>query len=221
MIRRWAIGPIVLGALGNLAATGADLKTFDGKHPIDRIAVRMVYFLPSDRTPLPDWRDRLDYFRRRVEDFHAREFQGQSKLEVTIHPEPFRSRSTTAGLRAGDADAIFFATLGEVDAGLKFGQGGGKDRPFPILLVLSDINWRPLDDFYRLRPGPNGPEFEGNYSAGQHHPGAESGGPRRPGCWLGPGQRRWLAGSVPGVRLRDLPRGGRPRDRPAPCRTGR
>ena len=53
---------------------------------------------------------------------------------------------------------IYFQTLRETDARLQFAQG---DRTaFPILLVLSDINWRPLDDFYRLKPEDGGLTFK-------------------------------------------------------------
>ncbi len=38
----------------------------------------------------------------------------------------------------------------EVDKALKFGRKD--DGVFPILLVLSDINWKPLEDFYRIKP---------------------------------------------------------------------
>ena len=30
------------------------LTTWDGRHPIDEIAATVVYFVPSDRAPLPD-----------------------------------------------------------------------------------------------------------------------------------------------------------------------
>lgn len=154
----------------------AEVRTWDGRHSIERIAVTAVYFVPSDRTPLPDWRERVDYFCRRIEQFHAREYRGQSTLTTQVLEEPFLSARTTEQLRAGDADFIFFQTLREVDEGLSFAQG---DRAaFPILLVLSDINWRPLDDFYRLKPLSDGYEFEGNYSDQQHFPGAASGGAR-------------------------------------------
>ena len=54
-------------------------------------------------------------------------------------------------------------------------RGGG----FPILLVLSEINWRELDDFHRTREVNGTPTFEGNISQqGRHFPGAESGGAR-------------------------------------------
>lgn len=155
----------------------AQTKTWDGKSETDKIEVTIVYFVPSDRTPLPDWRERVDYYRRRIELFHAREFQGQSTLTTVVHPEPFVSEANTAQLRRGDADAIFFRTLGEADRRLEFGQG--ERKAFPILLALSDINWRPLDDFYRLRPEDGKFVFEGMMNhLGEHFPGARSGGAR-------------------------------------------
>ena len=46
-------------------------------------------------------------------------------------------------------------------------------------MVLSEINWRELDDFTRTRTVDGKPTFEGNLSAeGRHFPGAESGGAR-------------------------------------------
>ena len=166
---------LVLCLLSSVAS--AELKTWDGRHSIDKIDVTVVYFVPADRTPLPDWKDRVDYYCRRIERFHEREFQGQSVLKTIVQPEPFRSARATDQLRNGDANFIFFQTLREVDETLAFGRG--ERTAFPILLVLSDINWRPLDDFYRTRPGADGkPEFEGNYNSGRHFPGAESGGAR-------------------------------------------
>lgn len=164
-----------------LFATGSPLfaqtKTWDGKHETEIIEVTFVYFVPSDRTPLPDWRDRIEYFRRRIELFHAREFQGQSKLKTVAHPEPLVSESSTAQLRRGDQDAICFRTLGEVDRRLEFGKGDRKG--FPILLVLSEVNWRPLDDFYRLHPEGGRLVFEGYINKqGHHFPFATSGGAR-------------------------------------------
>lgn len=169
----WFLGLILLGSSHPL---DAGTTTWDGKHSIEQVEVTAVYFVPQDRTPLPDWRERVDYFCRRIEQFHAREYGGQSTLTTRVHAEPFRSARTTEQLRSGDGDFIFFQTLREVDEGLSFAQG--ERTAFPILLVLSDVNWRPLDDFYRLRPGDNGLEFEGNYNRGQHFPGAASGGAR-------------------------------------------
>ncbi len=155
----------------------AEVKTWDGKHSIDKIEVSVVYFLPKDRLPLPDWKDRVSYFCRRIERFHEREYQGQSTLKAVMRPEPFQSARSTAQLRDGDANFIFFQTLREVDETLSFGRE--KKNGFPILLVLSDINWRPLDDFFRLKTTDDGKlEFEGNYSNNRHFPGATSGGAR-------------------------------------------
>lgn len=175
LILQLGILPALLA--GGPSADVPDLRTWDGRHSIQTIDVTVVYFLPKDRRPLPDWRERVDYFAKRIERFHEREFNGQSKLKAHVRGEPFQSAHDTAELRVGDADRIFFKTLREVDEGIKFGRGG--DGAFPILLVLSDINWRPLDDFYRLSPRPDGGlEFEGTQSDGWRVPGARSGGAR-------------------------------------------
>lgn len=137
---------ILFLALGSFAATArAELRSWDGKYPIDKIEVNVVYFVPQDRTPLADWRRRVDYFCRRIERFHQRELDGQSKLVTKVSPEPFRSSKATEQLRAGDGDFIFFETLREVDGQLHVGRGNR--GAYPILLVLSDVNWKPLDAF--------------------------------------------------------------------------
>lgn len=159
----------------NLAAH-AETKTWDGKHGTTQIQVTMVYFLPSDRAPLPDWHERVSYYARRIEQFHAREFGDQSSLKTIVHSAPLISKQTTAQLRQGDADKIFFSTLSEVDQQLEFARKSTKS--FSILLVLSDVNWSPLDDFYRLKPVEGAFAFEGNYNNGEHFPGATSGGSR-------------------------------------------
>jgi len=155
----------------------AEVQTWDGRHSITKIDVEMVYFVPKDRTPLPDWLQRLEYFQRRLQQFHAREYGGQSQLVINVRQEPFISRRSTQELRVGDGDAIFFKTLQEVDRETSFADPRGD--AFPILLVMSDINWRPLDDFYRLSlKEDHAWEFEGNYREGRHFPGAASGGSR-------------------------------------------
>ncbi len=201
----------------------AGTVTWDGRHSTEAIEVTVVYFVPSDGTPLVDWRDRVDYFCRRIEQFHAREFHGQSTLTTRVINEPMISESTTAQLRNGDGDFTFFQTLREADRRLEFGEERGD--AFPILLVLSDINWRPLDDFYRLHPGESGLEFEGNYNNGQHFPGATSGGARATylsdqGEGLGAGKCRRLAGALPGKRLCRLSRRVRPYGGAASSRAG-
>jgi hypothetical protein len=55
----------------------------------------------------------------------------------------------------------------------------GERDGFPIILVLSEINWRELDDFTRTRSVDGETRHEGNVSGdGRHFPGAESGGAR-------------------------------------------
>jgi hypothetical protein len=154
----------------------AQLKTWDGRYPIDQIEVTMIYFIPKDRQPLADWKEKLDYYAKRIEQFHQREFQGQSKLTVKVREDVFASKLSTEQLRVGDANQIYFKTMEEVDRGLKFGRTS--EDVFPILLVMSEINWRPLDDFFRVRPKDGKLEFEGNYNQGRHFPGAEAGGAR-------------------------------------------
>ncbi len=151
--------------------------TWDGRHSLERVLVKVVYFVPADRQPLSDWKERAQYYCRSIELFHLREFDGQSLIEVVLEPEPLISKWDTAQLRVGDANAIYYRTLRETAERLAFPAA---DEPaFPILLVLSDINWRPLDDFYRLKPTENGElAFEGNYFRGRHFPGAAAGGSR-------------------------------------------
>jgi hypothetical protein len=170
----FVLGLLVVSIAGLQLSAAEPLRTFDGKHDISRIQVTVVYFVPCDRPALPDWETRLRYYCRRIERFHAREFQGQSTLATTIHPQPFVSRKNSTELRSGDRDFIFFQTLEEVEHRLSFVRR--EQGPFPILLVLSDINWRELDDFYRLRAVDG--QFEGQIIEGRHFPGAASGGAR-------------------------------------------
>jgi len=183
--RRWWAGalPVLTVFIAHAAAAQpvAAPTTWDGRHPIGKIAVRIAYFVPGDRTPLADWRTRAEWYARRIEAFHAREFQGRSVLTATVEDEPLVSRLSTAALRAGDANAIFFRTLREADERLAFARE--KTDAFPVLLVLSDINWRPLDDFHRLAPTATGFRFEGSLTpdpaGGEVHvPGAAAGGAR-------------------------------------------
>lgn len=165
---------VITASVSVFADDQPQLKTFDGQHEISQINVRVVYFLPKDRKALADWKDRVDYYARRIEKFHEREFNGQSKLTTFVSEHPFVSKQNTDQLREGDANKIFFRTLREVDAALNGDLR--KKNGFPIILVLSEINWRPLDDFYRLRPDG---QFEGNIGRnGRHFPGAKSGGAR-------------------------------------------
>jgi len=168
----------LLLATATVSTYAADdpLRTFDGEYDISRVRVTVVYFVPRDHTPLPDWVERVTYFCRRIERFHHRELQGRSKLTTAIHPQPFISAKDSAALRKGDRDFIFYQTLREVEGALP--ESVKRDEAYPILLVLSDINWRELDDFHRMRLVDGQPQHEGQIIGNRHFPGAESGGAR-------------------------------------------
>ncbi len=152
--------------------------TFDGKHDISTIDLTVVYLVPSDRTALPDWRERVDYYTNRIAKFHTRESGGTSEMKVHLHPDLLISKKTADELRQGkDADGIFFTSTNEAREALKW--PGEKSKAFPIILVLSEINWREMDDFSRTRIIDGKPTHEGNLgNDGRHFPGAESGGAR-------------------------------------------
>ena len=197
-----AFASIVIAAPAPAQTGGArehpPLTTWDGRHSIDAIRATVVYFVPSDRSPLPDWRERVEWLCERVRRFHHREFAGRSRLTTTIHPEPFRSTASTASLRAGDGDAVFFRTLTEVDRAIDVGRDA--DNAFPVLLVLSDINWRPLDDFSRQSPDGSGWKFDGALTdGGLHVPGAAAGGSRA--VYLADRGRGWGLVSGDGWRV--------------------
>ncbi|WP_145204433.1 hypothetical protein [Thalassoglobus polymorphus] len=187
----------VIFVLMGAAHLSAEPRTWDGKHSIEKIEVRVVYFVPKDREPLRDWKARVDYYCKRIEQFHRREYGGQSILKTVLEEVPLVSELTTDQLREGDANAIFFKTLRETDRRLKFAQN--ESPAFPILLVLSEINWRPLDDFYRLVPDDAGFKFEGNYNGQQHFPGAASGGARA--TYLVDQRKGWGLVSADGWRV--------------------
>ena len=79
--------------------SGDPPHTFDGRYEIGTIALTIVYLVPKDRTPLVDWRERLDYFAKRLVPFHSRESGGKSTLRVHVHPEPLKVVETAQTIR--------------------------------------------------------------------------------------------------------------------------
>ena len=67
------------------SSVGYEYMGWEIRYGSDRIA--MVYFVPSDREPLEDWRQRIDYYGHRLEQFHARGSEGP-RLTTRIHPKP-------------------------------------------------------------------------------------------------------------------------------------
>jgi Tol biopolymer transport system component len=162
--------------------------TFDGRYDITNIDLTVAYLVPKDRKALVDWRERVDYFMGRIAAFHRRESGGRSTLRIQVHPEPLLARRTSEEIRGNDADQTFGNSLEEAQAALGWqGKGDG----FPILLVLSEINWRELDDFQRTVTRDGVTRFEGaRDETGRHFPGAPSGGARAtylPGHGMGLG----------------------------------
>lgn len=178
--------PLVLAAL---SATQDGPRTFDGRHDLATINLTVVYFVPADRKPLPDWQDRANYYIRRIVAFHARELGGRSVIEPHLHPGPLVSEHPASEFRQGDQNATYFRTMDDVKS--RLGWKPDRSSGFPILLVLSDVNWRELDDFRRTRQEDGKEVHEGHIGhEGRHFPGAESGGARaiynhRPGYGMG------------------------------------
>jgi len=167
----------MLPSLIALAAISAGPHTFDGRHDISTIDLTIVYLVPKDREPLADWRERVDYYAKRIDAFHTRESSSASKLQITIHPTPLILETDTETLRGKNPNETFFNSTREAADALKWRER--KKVGFPIILVLGEINWRELDDFTRTRMVDGKPVHEGNLSPeGRHFPGAESGGAR-------------------------------------------
>jgi hypothetical protein len=155
---------------------GDPSHTLDGRYDTSTIELTVVYLVPKDRRPLVDWRERVDYFMGRIAAFHRRESGGRSNLRIHIHPEPLAIERTARQVRGGDPDQTFENSTREARRALGWPRAR---EGFPILLVLSDINWRELDDFRRTILVDGRPRFEGSVDEhGRHFPGAESGGAR-------------------------------------------
>ncbi len=150
--------------------------TFDGRYEIGSIDLTVVYFVPKDRKPLFDWRERVDYFCKRLVLFQRRESGGRSALHIHVHPDPLIVAKSSEEIRGKNAGETFDNSIGAARSQLKWpAKGDG----FTILLLLSDINWRELDDFHRTIRVDGVPKFEGSVdSEGRHFPGAPSGGSR-------------------------------------------
>ena len=81
--------------------------TFDGRYEIGTIDLTIVYLVPKDRRPLVDWRERVDYFAKRLVLFHNRESGGRSTLRVHVHPEPLTVQETARTIRGKSPDETF------------------------------------------------------------------------------------------------------------------
>lgn len=162
-------------------ARPSGLRTVGGAHPIDRIHLVGVYYLPPGRQPLPDWKERLAYFLDRAAKFHHRELAGQSRVAWEIRPEPYVPVPEPG--RPKDANDWFWRVANEVRARAWTRQ---PEKGFPLILIFTDTNFCPgYDDWRRVcDPAacicPDHPRgCPGHVTAsGEERPGSACGGSR-------------------------------------------
>ena len=172
---------IVAGVLLLCSVVRAEMHTYGGKDNIDKIHGYAVYFVPKGREPLADWKERLNYYARRIEAFHEREFAGQSKLTVEILPQPVIGKNAIAGYEFKDGDVTYNKITKESRAAVNLDRAKG----FPVVIVFADINHCRYDDWERCCASENC-KCEGHPDAcrgnvernGTEHPGSPCGGAR-------------------------------------------
>ena len=103
--------------------------TFDGKHDITTIDLTVVYLMPKDRMAMADWKERVDYYTKRIEAFHARESAGKSTLKIHTHPEPMVVGQSAEELRGKEPNGTFFNSTNEAKKVLKWPGERGKRVP--------------------------------------------------------------------------------------------
>ncbi len=168
---------------GPVCTSSAGMHVYGATDSIDQLDIQAVYYVARDREPLPDWHERLTYHLERAKKFHEREFCGQSEFTYTIHPSPFVASATRCGFPQDDVNRFYWHVINEVwhSGDIEFtGEG------FPILLVLSDVNFSPgYDDWTRTCDGktcifpPPHSECSGYVKeTGEDRPGTRCGGAR-------------------------------------------
>ena len=102
--------------------------SFDGRYDITTIDLTVVYLVPKDRRALVDWRERVDYFTRRIAAFHHRESGGRSTLR---YPCSSRSagRFTDRGKSAATTPTRPLITRSMRRDRLSIGRENGMDFP--------------------------------------------------------------------------------------------
>ncbi len=161
----------------------AQMHTFNGTDLIERIDVQVVYYLSKESDPLPDWQERIQYHIDRAKKFHLREFCGQSQIRIHLHPTPFESKKTYEELPKNDPNNFFWDLIMEVS---QAGIVSYREGDFPVLLVMSDINFSSsYDDWTRICDGEgclfDAPHQDCNgyvREDGDHRPGTRCGGSR-------------------------------------------
>lgn len=175
--------PALLLPGGWAGETPAPLHVFGATDAIARVEVGVAYYLPRGRVPLPDWRERVEYHMKRVQSFHHREFGRQSVLTYRVLPEPFTASAARDGLPKDDVNHFFWHIVNEV---WESGKLTFSPEAFPIVLVLSDVNFSPgYSDWTRecdgkgcLFPEPHSDCAGHVASTGEDRPGTRCGGAR-------------------------------------------
>ncbi|MGC9327994.1 MAG: hypothetical protein ACP5I1_10200 [Candidatus Hinthialibacter sp.] len=159
------------------------MHTRQATDSLETIDVAVFYYVPRDREPLGDWRERIEYLMRRAQKFHRREFTGQSDFQYTIHPAPFIASATTGGFPQEDVNQFYWHIINEV---WQSGEAKFQEDAFPIILAFSDHNFSPgYDDWTRECSG-KGCMFPAPHSdcagyvrpEGEDRPGSRCGGAR-------------------------------------------
>ncbi len=167
----------------NAESLPAGMHVYGATDSIETIHAGVVYYVPFDGEPLLDWRERVEYHMRRAQKFHQREFSGQSNLIYSIYPSPFIASTARDGFPKDDVNKFYWHIINEV---WHSGKIQFKPDCFPIVLVLSDINFAPgYDDWTRVYDRSNG-FFEPPYDFcdgyirgdGEDRPGSRCGGSR-------------------------------------------
>jgi len=164
-------------------ASPSGMHVYGATDSIETLDIQVVYYVAQDVEPLADWHDRISYHLERVKKFHEREFCGQSEFDYSIYPSPFIASATRCGFPQDDVNRFYWHVINEVwhSGKIQFtGQG------FPILLVLSDVNFSPgYDDWTRTCDGktcifpPPHSKCSGHVNEnGEDRPGSRCGGAR-------------------------------------------
>jgi len=161
----------------------APLHGFGVADSIGQVEVGVAYYLPRGRIPLPDWRERVEYHMKRAQSFHHREFGKQSKLTYRILEDPFVASASRDEMPKDDVDQFFWHIVNEVWNSGKFTFS---PEAFPIILVLSDVNFSPgYGDWTRECDGIGCPFSEPHTDCaghvtetGEDRPGTRCGGAR-------------------------------------------
>ncbi|MBN2329179.1 MAG: hypothetical protein JXR73_18715 [Candidatus Omnitrophica bacterium] len=176
---------ITLPCLESMSDDGiaSGMHALNAPDSLEKIDVAVFYYVPRDREPLDDWRERIDDLMVRTQKFHRREFTGQSDFQYTIHPAPFIASAASSGFPQEDANQFYWHIINEVR---QSGEAQSQAGAFPIILVFSDHNFSPgYDDWTRecdgkgcLFPAPHSDCAGYVRSNGEDRPGSRCGGAR-------------------------------------------